>query len=239
MYLRQELVGRVITALDPYRDQLQSTSLSNKLFGEDVSSLESQRMIVFSSLPGPLEGSGASTQLIPEVMSDQAMEFLANDSQPLIERVLMGAHVACMGALPVALVDRMTVLAGELDDTLDPDVSPEFLERVFIMLSLAAAGTRHKPFNDAVQKLLLHRPALPLPLRLYCGIVACSWASDEQAWTGAVVTYVGYLVSGEVSHDEAKYMLFVLGTLSDAQQALRSKLATIVARLRATSLRLG
>ncbi|APP85573.1 hypothetical protein BI317_16730 [Xanthomonas hortorum pv. gardneri] len=234
--LAQELVGRVINAVNAHRTQLEETPLGRVIFATDENSLIALREITYAALPGPLEGGIESAVILPGSMVGETHAILEGAEQPAVERLLIAAHTARLWRAPISLVDMIVTVLRKFDAT--PVDIPEIqMQQLVMTLAMAAAGNRHVGLAIAVQDFLIHRPHLRMALRLQAALTACGAYSEEDEWTAAIVLVVRRMIARGIDRDEANHVLFVLRTMCEVKWALRAPLAMSMARLEASSKR--
>ncbi|TLX22403.1 hypothetical protein E5S66_07820 [Thermomonas fusca] len=236
--LKQELVGRVLGALEPHRGVL-AEALEGLAFGDTAGSLEAQRVVFFSGLPGPLEGGSVIAQALPEFLVDQFNTMLSDTSQSLEYRVLAGAHLAGLGAPLPEQWAQLTEAVKELALSDSIDVEADYWASLLTRLSLAAASSRDRPLADAVLRLIEEHVTTPLPVRLYAGITTCGVEEQDDEWAAAVASHLARCIAGELSKDDAEYVLTMLQILCDARPSLRPRIAPSIARLNGVAKRVG
>lgn len=234
--LAQELVGRVINVANAHRTKLEDTPLGRAIFAADENSLASLWKMAFAALPGPLEGGAESAILLPDPLIADAHATLENDEQPAVERLLIAAHTTELGRAPTSLLDGIVSLLRKFDAT-PVELLDGQMQQLVMTLSMAAADSRHIGLASAVQDFLIHRPHLPMALRLHAGLTACGAYSDENDWVAAVALMVRRMIAPAVDRDDASHVLFVLRTMCEVKWALRVPLAMSMARLEASSKR--
>jgi hypothetical protein len=237
--LKQELVGRVLNAFTPKRKEAEASNCNKLLFSDASGSLSSCRLSVFSDLPGPLEGSSEGVQTLPTEFLASLKESLEDTSLPLWERVLTAAHLAGLGRLPETHVELLKNAVSELDQSdLLPEDSGQLLS-LLLPLSRTAASARDGEFATTVKNLLARHASIPLPLRLYGGLIACGSEAIEQDWAREVNQWIERLMSRDLSRDDARYILHVIWAMCDARPMLRRRLARAIVCLQGSAQRLG
>ena len=236
--MKQELLGRVLGALESHREALAET-LAGLAFGETAGSLESQRVVFFSVLPGPLEGGLAIAQPLPKHLVEQFNSMLSDTSQSLEFRVLAGAHLAGLGKPLPEQWAKLTGIVKDLALSDSIDAEADHWPGLLMRLSLAAAGSRDRPLADAVLRLIEEHGAVPLPLRLYTGITTCGVEEQDSEWVIAVASHVARCTAAELSKEDAEYVLTLLRILCDAKPVLRPQIAPTIARINGVSKRVG
>lgn len=236
--LKQELIGRVLGVLECHREGL-AEPLAGLAFGAADGSLEAQRVVFFSGLPGPLEGGLAIAQTLPEFLVEQFNTTLGDTSQALEFRVLASAHLAGLGTPRPEQWAKLTEIVKELALSDSIDVEANHWAALLTRLSLAAASSRDRPLADAVLRLIEEHSAAPLSLRLYAGITTCGVEAQDGEWAAAVASYVARCTAAELSREDAEYVLALLRILCDAKPVLRPRIAPIIARLNGVSKRVG
>lgn len=236
--LKQELIGRVLGALEGHREGL-AEPLAGLAFGAAAESLEAQHVVFFSGLPGPLEGGLAIAQALPQFLVDQFNTMLSDTSQALEFRVLAGAHLAGLGTPRPEQWAKLSEIVKELSMSDSIDVEGDHWAVLLMRLSLAAASSRDRPLADAVLRLIEEHGAAPLSLRLYTGITTCGVEEQDGEWATAVASHVARCTRAELSREDAEYVLTLLRVLSDAKPVLRPRIAPIIARLKGVSKRVG
>ncbi len=234
--LAQELVGRVINAANPHRATLEDTSLGRAIFATEENSLTSLWKVAFAALPGPLEGGVESAVLLPDAVIADAQAILENDEHPAVERLLIAAHTTELGRAPTSLLDSIVSLLRKFDAT-PVHILDGQMQQLVMTLSMAAADSRHIALATAIQDFLIHRPYLPVALRLHAGITACGAHSEEKDWVAAVALLVERMIAPGVERDDASHVFFVLRTMCEVKWALRVPLAISMARLESSSRR--
>lgn len=234
--LAQEFVGRVINAANPHRTTLEGTSLGRAIFSTEENSLTSMWKMAFAALPGPLEGGTESAMPLPDSVIADAQANLEDDEQPAVERLLIAAHTTELGRAPTSLLDGIVSLLRKFDAT-PVDLPDGQMQQLIMTLSVAAAGSRHIGLATAIQDFLVHRPYLPIALRLHAGITACGAYSDEKDWVAAVALIVQRMIASGGERDEASHVLFVLRIMCEVKWALRAPLAMSMARVETSSRR--
>jgi hypothetical protein len=230
--LRQELLGRTVHALEQRRGLLQSDALLNMVFGEDETSLVSKRHILFSGLPGPLEGNINPDHVLPPELLQLFEASLKDDSIPLSRRVLVGAQLASMASLPEDHI-QMLVSAIETLDMVDVDLeqvggATSFCTRI----AMAASASRSVRLQGVVQKFLLNQSAVPHAVKLYAGLTSCGAEESEGGWTDAVGKLSNVAVATASSKREGELVISMLEAMCEVRPDLRPKVAGATARAR-------
>ncbi|WEN13786.1 hypothetical protein PY254_11070 [Rhodanobacter sp. AS-Z3] len=236
--LRQEFLGRVLHAMEPRRIDIADTELLQNIFGSHEDSLLSRNNIFFSGLPGPLEGAFETRLALPVNLVSVLESSLADDSQPLFQRVLAAAQLADMGQLTDTVACALARAVGELDRH---DVAKEgegLMTTFCIRLSLAAAATRHEKLTAAIKQLLLSQPGIPLSVRFHAAVTTCAAEGDASKWAAEVGRVVTRCSSMVQSRQDAEHILFTLRAMRDVRSDLRPVVAANYARLQALAGRL-
>ncbi|MCF3527066.1 tetratricopeptide repeat protein [Stenotrophomonas maltophilia] len=236
--LQQELVGRVLFALEPRKADLESVGLAVRIFADNSESLASIRSFFFSVLPGPLEGGEDCISLLPEQFV-RLLETNMNDAdQSIMNRVAMASQFACIGRLPDGLLSRLTEAVGELNKTDLASEAGDGLSSLCMTLSLAAAANRDVSLSEAVQRLVLGQSDFPFALRVLSGLTACAAESDRVRWSAAVGLVISNCTAMVKSSQDADYLLYVVRAICDVQSDLRRVVSKSYAQLSAMSRRL-
>lgn len=237
--LRQELVGRVLSACERHRSHVVAIGYEDRVFGTDLDSLASQVIILHSALPGPLEG-GVSQEHPPDAGFGTMVEAgLEDASTPLLRRVHATAHMACLGALPQRVIDRLVSAVHDLGESDKQPGTVEQLSSALMGLSMAAARSRDTKLADEIDTLLRVYPSIPIGIRFTVGMTLCAIHEDVERWRAAIARRARMLAAGDVSRDDAEYLFEMLTTMGLADPTLRLPLTDTLTRLRATARRLG
>ncbi|BDU21586.1 hypothetical protein DYGSA30_30430 [Dyella sp. GSA-30] len=228
--LEQELIGRVLTPLEGYREQC-SGRLKEILFGEHEGSLQSRRMIFFSVLPGPLEGAVEPPELLSALL-EELRATLNSAELPAYRRLVASAHLAFLGKVPDGIWDEFEVAMREL---VALDVSAderELWNPLCLRLSHLVTYSRRASMKAAFHEFLSSRKELDMGLRLYAGITACGVHCQWDDWGAAIAQFLEPVV-GKANSKEATQILQFVGGITDAHQTLRVPLGRTLARLHA------
>ncbi len=234
--LTQEMVGRVMNVATMRRDTLENTPLGRVIFAPQERSLASLWKVVFAALPGPLEGEAESSPPLDQALLEDSHATLANSEQPIVERLLVVAHATALGLAPTSLLDGIVSLLRQLDASV-VEIDDGQMQQLVMTLAMAAADSRHVELAKTVQDFLVHRPHLPIALRLHAAITACGAHSDESNWVGEVAMVARRMIALGLEREHSWHMLFVLRTMCQVNWALRGPLAASMARLEASSRR--
>jgi len=236
--LKQELVGRVLTALEGKRAEF-GELLDGLVFGDTPESLESQRIVFFSALSGPLEGSIAMAQELPDFLLEQLTTTLQDEAQSIVHRLLVAAHLAGMGRVPVVASEALAAAVRSLSQGDVTEIERDHWPALLMRLSLAAASSRSELLSAAVLELINSRPSIPMGLRVYAGITACGAHDEVAVWAKAVADYLSRCASTELSKEQAEYLLYVLSVLGESEPLLRPEVAQTWARLQGVAQRIA
>lgn len=237
--LRQELLGRVLSVCERHRSHVVAIGYEGRVFGANADSIASQVSVLHSALPGPLEG-GTSQAQVPDAGFGKAVETgLADASIPLLRRVHGTAHMACLSALPLQVLDQ---LASAVHDLSKLDEQPGTIEQLsdsLMGLSMAAARSRSTTLADEIDALLRTYPSISISIRFTVAMTICAIHEDDERWRAAIANRAWVLGAGDIAKDEAGYLLGMLTTMCRADSTLRLPLANTLVRLRAAAQRLG
>ncbi len=236
--LKQELIGRVLNALEVRRADF-AERLEGLAFGANPESLESQRLIYFSSLPGPLEGGSESAKDVAGLLLDQISAVLSDESSSLPVRLVAASHIVSLGIVPPETCDAIALVVRSLDRADVTEVERDRWSPLLTRLSVAAASSRHQPLAAAVMQFIEGRHGIPLELRAYAGISTCGVHEHLSDWVRAVSDYIGRCASLAVSKEDAEYLLHVIRILGDARPLLRPSVAKTLIRLQSLAQRIG
>ncbi len=236
--LKQELVGRVLNAFAPKREEIGESDSGKLLFGPDPESLFSCGISVFSGLPGPLEGASEGVQQLPEEFLDSMAANLEDAALPLWKRVLTVAHLAGLGGLPETHVELLKNAVKELDQS-DTPFESEQTSSLLLRLSLTAASSRNAEFATTVKNLLARHTSAPLPLRFHAGLIACGSNAVEQEWAREVKQWTERLMPRDLSRNDAEHILHMIGVVCDVRPMLRRTMVRTIACLQGSAQRLG
>jgi hypothetical protein len=184
--LRQELLGRVLSACERHRSHVVAIGYEDHVFGASADSIASQVSVLYSALPGPLEGKASQAQVPDAGFGDAVETGLADASIPLLQRVRGTAHMACLGALPPRVLDQ---LASAVHDLSKLDEQPGTIEQLsdsLMGLSMAAARSRSTTLADEIDALLRTYPSIPISIRFTVGMTLCAIHEDAERWRAAV-----------------------------------------------------
>ena len=110
--------------------------------------------------------------------------------------------------------------------------------RLLVTTACAAAGNRNRQLSRAVAQQLHRRRGLPFGVRLYAALTACAWTENIEDWCVAIRERLARLTI-DLGREDARHLLFALDTLCEAQPLLLPRIASQLARVRATALQLG
>lgn len=236
--LKQELIGRVLAGLQIKRGDFNGR-FDGLVFGDNPESLESQRIVYFSALPGPLEGGSEIAQELPAFLLDELSTTLRDESVPLSHRLLAAAHIAGLGNIPDSACAAMSDAVRALHQADVTDGERERWSSLLMRLSLAASSSRNPDFGAAVTQFIHGRPGIPLGLRVYAGVTACGAHEEIFSWAKEVANFLEHCASLELSKDQAEYLLDAARILGEARPLLRPAVAQTLARLQGVAQRIG
>ncbi|PPJ41268.1 hypothetical protein C0063_15545 [Pseudoxanthomonas sp. KAs_5_3] len=228
--LKQELIGRVIKPLLDRQGDFEG-SLDGLAFGDDPQSLESQRVMQFSGLPGPLEGGLEDLHSLPPRFLAELHTLLNSEERCLAERLTMAAHLASLGRGDHELYARLTQFVNELRASDVTAEERESWEPLFMHLALNAAASRQSHFAKSVIALINDRADVGLSLRLLAGLTACGANADTGEWVASVVDFIESCVRLDLDKSEAGLLLDIVHVLGRSQPMLRPAIGRTIARL--------
>lgn len=230
--LKQELLGRVLSAFEAKEPEFLDTSLWETIFGEHSPSLRSQRVLLLSALPGPLEGDLEPRANFVGTFSDQIEEALVSEELSLPMRVTSVSHVIGLAILSADVTDRLAELVKRLwayDFTAEDD---EIVHAMVFRVSLAASISRSQLLGDSVIQLMYRRTDLSFHLRVTAGLTACGYADNEDLWAKLAGEFIARIAQDLTTNYEAEYLLFAATVLSDIRPSICPIIGRVVARLR-------
>jgi hypothetical protein len=235
--LSQELIGRVMNAAQVRRAEIEGSSLGELIFADAEGSLASKWRAGLAGLPGPLEGDAAFAPPLPEQLIEETASLLEDPERPLYERLLVAAHTVGFGKAPHTLAADIAAKLRSFDASL-AEVEERVMHQIVVTLAMAASDCRHADLAKAVEDFLIHRPNLPIAVRLHAGLTAYGAFDREGDWIDAVVSLARRLMAQGLDSEQATHVLFVLTTMCDTRWSLRGPLGGIIARLRASAQRM-
>lgn len=227
--LGQELVGRVLNALEPHRSSVLATSWGADVFGPDPTSLEARREIIYSAMPGPLEGNESSAPPMPKEVEEYLAEQLSSLESPL-QSICAAAHFSLMATPSADFFEAIIASARDLFSSTAPEGTPEW-SRLLAELSASASANRQTELANLVIGSVVSSRHLPFATRLYTGLRCCATSSDEDEWSERIASFLRALSPGLTSEDAAG-VLAVLDKMMEADPVLTPKISSELAKLK-------
>jgi hypothetical protein len=230
--LKQELLGRVVSAFTSRESQVSGTELGRMVFGGHPSSLHSQRLMLFSALPGPLEGDIPPAAEAEAVFAEQIDAAIDSEDIRLPMKATSIAHIIGFGLPPVSASERLVEIVKKLlayDFTHDDE---EIVHAMILRVSLAASISRNPSLGDSVVQLMYRRTDFPFQLRVIAGLTACGWEENDELWSKLAGDFIARLAQEPILNYQAEFLLFVATTLSDLRPSICPAIGSVVARLK-------
>lgn len=202
--LKAEFVGRIFNASQHLDDELKKSVLRDLLQGDDANGADSLIPLMFSFLPGPLEG-GIETQ------NEAPQEVLHAIEEQLSAEVLQPTSFAVLvnSALFYRLESSMVQLAAKALRSVKHQIKrgdkKELIFSVLRGLARVAAVTRSDELADELRILVRRcRQDLSSDEAMWIGLVAAAAYSDMAKWCEFVGEWLTELAFQPMQTDEIK-----------------------------------
>jgi hypothetical protein len=204
--LKNEIGGRVWSAANAHNAFVAECGWSILLLEDTPGSLRHQLNIPRTFLPGPLEGSSASTLDIPD---DNLTEIRADLSAPMVSVASLSAvaNASLLFRLPQDVIDLTTDALSRANHYLQRDEARPLVP-ILLGLATAAAITRSQKLADALFTLVrkyrrFYRKELEIDAAFHVALRACASRANLTDWCVSVGNCVTDMAFVELTRDEA------------------------------------
>lgn len=204
--IKSEFIGRILISADRFEDTLEKTSAGSLLYSEDEKSLRAYSKLLFSYLPGPLEGAEKTQVQLPSELADIIRKQLSSGPiQPSSFNALvnyglvfgLGKELTC---LAVDLLKTANYRLANVEDS-------EQLVATLYGLATVAAATRSTELTDAIRIVVRRYRSdanftLSIQTVMNICIISAASHSDLDAWSEYVGGCMTEFALGELKNDD-------------------------------------
>jgi hypothetical protein len=207
LQLKNEIGGRVLMAAAGDEKATDKLGLRDVLISDAPRSLKKQLNLLFTLLPGPLEGNIDSVAQLHADQLEQMRKDLA-DASPAVSSFALMASAALFFKLPDDIPGLAVDAIRRAQYRLDAGGNADKLESCLVGLATAAAINRSHELADELFIIIRNyrrffRDELELDAAFRTGMIACASRADLGDWCKCVGALISDLGFGELVRDEA------------------------------------
>ena len=204
--IKSEFVGRIVISADRFQDKLENSPVQSLLYTEDEKSIRAYSQLLFSYLPGPLEGAEKTQVQLPSELADIIRNQLKSDpTQPssFVTLVNYGLVFGLSRELTCLAVDVLRTAHYRLTNVEDS----EQLAATLYGLATVAAATRSTELSDAIRIVVRRYRSdanftLSIQTVMNICLISAASHSDLDAWSEYVGECMTEFALGELNTDE-------------------------------------
>lgn len=204
--MKSEFVGRIVIAADKFRDTLKNSAVDNLMYSNEAGSLRSYSHLLFSYLPGPLEGAEKTQCYLPSELEENINNQLSSDStepSSFIALVNYGLVFGLSEELSGIAVNKLKTANYRLRNV----ENREHLVATLYGLATVAAATRNIDLSDAIQIVVRRYRsdadfALSMQEVLNICLISAASRSELHEWSQYVGACMTEFTSGELQNDD-------------------------------------
>ena len=204
--MKSEFVGRIVIAADRFRDTLKNSAVDNLLYSEEAESLRSYSHLLFSYLPGPLEGAEKTQVHLPSELAEIIHNQLSSDSTEPSSFIALVNYGLVFG-LSEELSDLAVNALRTANYRLRNVENKEQLVATLYGLATVAAATRSAEFSDAIRIVVRRYRSdanfgLSIQEVMNICLISAASRSELHAWSQYVGDCMTEFALGDLHNDE-------------------------------------
>lgn len=215
--IRAEFIGRILIAAKCYENNIKDTKIADFIYSNLPEGLISPHQFPYHYLPGPLEGSEESQNILPKEISEE-IEKQLNNGEVEASSFIMLVNSALIFRIRPGQVDLVTNALKQSRYKLSNIDNKAQLRMILNGLATIAAVTRSRKLTDELRILVrVYRHdteyALSIEEAINICLVASASCSEFSEWNKTVGEWLTELAFGELAEDEGKVFYMYLECL--------------------------
>lgn len=204
--MKSEFVGRIVIAADRFRDTLENSAVDSLLYSEEAESIRSYSHLLFSYLPGPLEGAEKTQVRLPSELAEIIHRQLSADSTEPSSFIALVNYGLVFG-LSEELSDLAVNTLRNANYRLRNVENREQLVATLYGLATVAAATRSTKLSDAI-RIIVRRYrsdanfALSIQEVMNICLISAASCSELHEWSEYVGDCMTEFALGVLQNDE-------------------------------------